>query len=144
MNLHEEALLVYDELEVLFFQVLRDKSLSWFGTLASPARNDDSAPLLSVTRKPYRDLILANSISVLDFRVYLLASQCAIFSSMGRVVEVGRKAVTFLQTFVWRLREIKVGNITTPSRYMHLIDFTGSTSTAFCRVLDLLVSPKRS
>ncbi|EKM55480.1 uncharacterized protein PHACADRAFT_143869 [Phanerochaete carnosa HHB-10118-sp] len=107
MNLHEEALLVYDELEVLFFQVLRDKNLSWFGTLASPTRNDDSAPLLSVTRKPYRDLILANSISVLDFRVYLLANQCAIFSSMGRVVEVGRKAVTFLRTFMWRLREIK-------------------------------------
>lgn len=99
---------MYDELEILFFQVLRDKNLSWFGTLASPSRNDDSTPLLSITRKPYRDLILANSISVLDFRVYLLARQCTIFSSMGRVVEVGRKAVTFLQTFGRRLREIQV------------------------------------
>ncbi|GJE95190.1 trafficking protein particle complex subunit 10 [Phanerochaete sordida] len=107
MNLHDEALLVYDELEVLFFQVMKDKNLSWFGTLASPARNDDSAPLLSVSRKPYRDLILANSISVMDFRVYLLARQCGILSSMGRIVEVGRKVATFLQTFGWRLREVQ-------------------------------------
>lgn len=110
MNLHDEALLVYDELEVLFFQVMKDKNLSWFGTLASPARNDDSAPLLSVSRKPYRDLILANSISVMDFRVYLLARQCGILSSMGRIVEVGRKVATFLQTFGWRLREVQVSS----------------------------------
>ena len=108
MSLHEEALLVYDELEILFYQVLRDKNLTWFGTLASPTSNDDSAPLLSVTRKPYRDLILANSISVLDFRVYLLARQCTILSSMGRVVEVGRKVVNFLQSLGRRLREIQV------------------------------------
>ena len=108
MNLHEEALLTYDELEALFFQVLKDKSLSWFGTLASPTRQDDSVPLLAVDKKPYRDLILANSISVFDFRVYLLARQCAILSSMGRVVEVGRKVVSFLNSFGRRLRDIQV------------------------------------
>ena len=109
MCLHEEALLTYDELEVLFFQVLRDKSLSWFGTFASPSRQDDSSPLLSITKKPYRDLILANSISVFDFRVYLLARQCALLSSLARLVEIGRKVISFLNSFGRRLREIKVG-----------------------------------
>lgn len=111
MNLHDEALVTYDELEALFFQVLREKNLSWFGVLANPSRQDDSAPLLSVTKKPYRDLILANSISVFDFRVYLLARQCALLSSMGRVVDVGRKVVSFLNAFGRRLREIQVSII---------------------------------
>lgn len=110
MNLHEEALGTYEELEALFFQVLRDRSMTWFGALANPSARDDSTPLLSVTRKPYRDLILANAISVMDFRVYLLARQCVLLSSLGRVVEIGRKVVIFLQSFGRRLRELKVWN----------------------------------
>ncbi|KIP08175.1 hypothetical protein PHLGIDRAFT_88626 [Phlebiopsis gigantea 11061_1 CR5-6] len=107
MSLHEEALLTYDELEALFFHVMRDKNMSWFGTFASPSRQDDSAPLLSISKKPYRDLILANSISVFDFRVYLLARQCALLSSLARVVEVGRKVVAFLHSLGRRLRELQ-------------------------------------
>ena len=108
MNLHEEALETYEELEALFFQVLKEKSLTWFGALITPSSKDDSAPLLSVTKKPYRDLILANSISVFDFRVYLLARQCTLLSNLGRVVDIGHKAVSFLRAFGKRLREIEV------------------------------------
>ena len=108
MSLHEEALDTYEELESLFFQVLKEKSLTWFGSLITPAPRDGSAPLLSVTKKPYRDLILANSISVFDFRVYLLARQCTLLSSLGRVIDVGSKTVSFLRAFGRRLREIEV------------------------------------
>jgi trafficking protein particle complex subunit 10 len=108
MSLHEEALSTYEELEVLFFQVLKDKTMSWFGSLVNPSARDDSAALLSVDRKPFRDLILANSISVFDFRMYLLARQCILLSSMGKLVEVGRKAILFLQTFGKRLQEVEV------------------------------------
>lgn len=112
MNLHEEALETYEELEALFFQVLKEKNLTWFGSLITPGPRDDSAPLLSVTKKPYRDLILANSISVFDFRVYLLARECTLLSSLGRVNDVGLKAVSFLRAFGRRLREIEVTDIT--------------------------------
>lgn len=108
MNLHEEALETYNELEALFFHVLREKNLSWFGALISPGPKDDSMPLLSITKKPYRDLILANSISVFDFRVYLLARQCSLLSSLGRVVEIARKCVAFLAAFGRRLRDLEV------------------------------------
>lgn len=108
MNLHDEALFVYDELEALFHQVLRDKNLSWFGTLASTSAQDDSAPLLSVSKKPYRDLILANSISVFDFRIYLLARECLLLSGLSKFVDIAHKAVSFLNTFGRRLREIQV------------------------------------
>ncbi|ELU39468.1 TRAPPC10 domain-containing protein [Rhizoctonia solani AG-1 IA] len=58
MTLLDAALLQYSELE---------KNLSWFGKLGGTAPGDDAAPLLSVTKKPYRDLIMSNNISVFDF-----------------------------------------------------------------------------
>lgn len=65
-------------------------------------------PLLSISKKPYRDLILANTISVFDFRIYLLARQCALLASMGRLTEIERKTSAFLGAFGRRLREDQV------------------------------------
>lgn len=108
MNLFEDALNQYDDLESSFFQVVREKNLSWFGVLIIPGPEDDSLPLLSVTKKPYREMILANSISVFDFRIYLLSRQCALLSEMGSVVHIGKKAVAFLGGFGRRLRGVEV------------------------------------
>lgn len=108
MNLHEDALHQYYELEATFSQVLREKNMSWFGTLITPMLTDDSVPLLSVTKKPYRDLILANTISVFDFRVYLLARQCALLSKIGDMEVLCRKVASFLSTFARTLRDVEV------------------------------------
>ena len=108
VGLLEDALEQYDELETCFSQVLKERNLSWFGNLISPADGDDSAPLLWISKKPYRSLILANTISVFDFRVYLLACQCALLSKMGELHEVCRKATLFLAEFGRRLREVEV------------------------------------
>ncbi|TDL27388.1 hypothetical protein BD410DRAFT_875203 [Rickenella mellea] len=107
MNLLEDAQIQYDELEASFFQVLKEKNLSWFGRLIDPTPMDDTLPLLSTSKKPYRDLILANTISVFDFRVYLLARQCNLLARMHRVVECCKKSANFLNTFGQRLREIQ-------------------------------------
>ncbi|KZT11270.1 uncharacterized protein LAESUDRAFT_809238 [Laetiporus sulphureus 93-53] len=107
MNLFENALEQYNELEASFFKVLQEKNLSWFGALISPEPTDDSVALLSVNKKRYRDLILANSISVFDFRVYLLARQCALMSKLGKIAEICEKVVAFLSGFGRRLRELE-------------------------------------
>lgn len=85
---------------------MRDKTL-WFGKFVEPAAKDDSLPLLSLTKKAYRDLILANTISVFDIRVYLLARQCHLLAQMGRIVDIGKKAMLFLAAFGRRLREFQ-------------------------------------
>lgn len=108
INLFEDALEQYNELEIAFMNVLREKNMSWFGSLVQPAPKDDSAPLLSISKKPYRDLILANTISVFDLRVYLLARQSALLSRLRQPVEICRKVILFLCTFGNRLREAKV------------------------------------
>ena len=108
MGLYEDALAQYDELEGLFFQVSREKNMTWFGTFISPSSKDDSTPLLSLNKKAYRDLILANTITVFDFRVYMLSRQCLILGMMGRVLDVCQKTSTFLAMFGKRLREAQV------------------------------------
>ena len=108
MGLFEDALVQYDELEGLFFQLSKEKNMTWFGTFISPGSKDDSGPLLSLSRKAYRDLILANTITVFDFNVYLLARQCLILGMMGKVLDVCQKSGTFLAMFGERVREAQV------------------------------------
>lgn len=113
MNLADDAILTYSELEASFLQTQTSslsgqKTISWFGKLINPDFNDDSLPLLEIGKKPYRDLILNNTISVFDFRVYLLAKHCEVLGISGRVGELVRKASSFLGGFGQRLRECDV------------------------------------
>ncbi|KAF8911173.1 trafficking protein particle complex subunit 10 [Gymnopilus junonius] len=107
MNLFDEALIPYDELETLFYKVSKEKNMSWFGSLIQPNPQEDLLPLLSLTRKSYRDLILANTISVFDFRIYLLARQCQLLAKLGRLSEITTKVGYFLCAFGERLREVE-------------------------------------
>lgn len=88
--------------------VLRERNMSWFGSLVNPAPKDDSLPLLSTSKKPYRDLILANAISVFDLRIYMLARQSALLNKLRHPIEICRKAMLFLSSFGKRLREVEV------------------------------------
>lgn len=108
MNLFEEALVPYDELEALFYRVSKEKNMSWFGSLINADTTDDSSSFLSTERKAYRDLILANTISVFDFRIYLLARQCLLLAKLGRLKEITSKVGFFLGAFGKRLREMEV------------------------------------
>ncbi len=111
MNLSEDSLRCYDELELSFAHVLREKNLSWFGTLIIPGTKDDSLPLLSITKKPYRDLIVANTVSVFDLRIYMLARQCNLLGKMGKVSDVCSKVAMFLSSFGRQLREVSVSRL---------------------------------
>ncbi|TPX60036.1 hypothetical protein PhCBS80983_g02047 [Powellomyces hirtus] len=71
MNLIDEALLQYDELEASFFQTLAEQGAPWFAKFGGLEPEDDSANILELQRKPYRDMIMQNKISIFDFRVSL-------------------------------------------------------------------------
>lgn len=139
MNLLEDALMQYEELEASFFQSLRggsqfrfrsspplsrsyfnsrctsifhrsltENNFAWFGKMGGQSPGDDSAPLLSTTKKPYREMIMANTISVFDFRCYLFARQCALLGRMGKIAEVARRGGFFVSSFARTLRECDV------------------------------------
>ncbi|KAF8529300.1 trafficking protein particle complex subunit 10 [Hysterangium stoloniferum] len=113
MSLVDDATLTYSELEASFLHTQTSslsgqRNISWFGKPINPDRNDDSLPLLDIQKKPYRDLILNNTISVFDFRVYLLAKHCDVLGMSGRVSELARKSASFLGGFGQRLKACDV------------------------------------
>ncbi|KIM22610.1 hypothetical protein M408DRAFT_322755 [Serendipita vermifera MAFF 305830] len=105
MGLLDEALQVYIELEASFFQALHERNLPWFGNLGGTAAGDDSRSILSTSSKPYHDLILANTITLFDFRTYLFAKQMALLGKMGRVRDVLTRGKEFIVGFARNLRE---------------------------------------
>ncbi|KAF9168897.1 hypothetical protein BGX20_011082 [Mortierella sp. AD010] len=105
MNLHEEALMQYDELEASFFQILRDNALTWYGKFGGMQDGDNDANLLDINRKPYRDLIIQNTISVFDFRTYLFGRQCNLLFRLRRPAEICQRALIFIPSFARTVRE---------------------------------------
>ena len=104
--------------------------------------NDDNLALLSLEKKPYRDMILANTISIFDFRVYLLGRQCNLLGKSGRVVEVARKAVSFLSSFGQRLRDAEVSMLHALHSYRAKANYIiARPAEVLHSVLDLLVGP---
>ncbi|KAL8287387.1 hypothetical protein RQP46_003839 [Phenoliferia psychrophenolica] len=105
MNLLEEALIQYDELEASFFQTLKENKAAWLGKIGGLASGDDALPVLSTSNKPYRQLILSNTITVFDFRIYLFARQASILFELGRMAEAARRSAFFISQFTRTLRE---------------------------------------
>ena len=104
MLLLEDALIQYDELEASFFQLLRDKQLTWFTRTGGTAPGDDSANVLDLTLKDYRTLILANNISIFDFRVYLFARQAFLLTALGKYADICARARDYVATMARTLR----------------------------------------
>ncbi|KAG8757193.1 hypothetical protein FRC14_002285 [Serendipita sp. 396] len=105
MGLLEEALQHYEELEASFFQALRDKNLPWFGNVGGTSPGDDSRSLLDIFQKPYRELILNNTITLFDFRIYLFACQMILLAKQERLLDVITKCHLFIVSFARSLRE---------------------------------------
>jgi len=109
MALYEEALIPYKELQDAFYRVSSEKSMSWFGALITHHSQDDAASLLNTNKKPYKDLILANNISVFDFSIYLLGRRCQLMARLGKITEITSQVGYFIGSFSHRLREVEVG-----------------------------------
>lgn len=81
-----------------------DKQLTWFTRTGGTVAGDDSANILDLTHKDYRNLILANNISIFDFRVYLFARQVFLLTSIGRYAEICTRARDYIATMARTLR----------------------------------------
>jgi len=66
--------------------------------------DDDTNPL-DLDRKPYRDLIMQNTISVFDFRTYLFGRQCKLLFRLRRPIEICERARGFVPSFARTVRE---------------------------------------
>lgn len=108
VQLDEDALVVYEELEASFLQVLKEQNLSWFGKLGATGPRDDSLPILDSTAKSYRELLQSSSISIFDFRIYVFARQAQLLGKIGRITEIAKRGQWFVASLTRRLRENEV------------------------------------
>lgn len=113
MNLLEDALIQYDELEASYALSGRDQALPWFSSLGGTEHGDDSLSPCSpsiASRKPFRDLIASNSISIFDFRVYLFSRQADLVVGLGRVDELAKRSKMGIYSMARLLRAHGVGS----------------------------------
>jgi trafficking protein particle complex subunit 10 len=82
----------------------KDKQLTWFTRTGGTSPGDDSANVLDLSHKDYRNLILANNISLFDFRVYLFGRQAFLLTSMGRIADICARARDYIATLARTLR----------------------------------------
>lgn len=108
VNLYEDALVIYEELEAAFLQVQKEQNLSWFGKLGGTGPQDDSLPILDTSAKPYRELLSQSVITVFDFRIYVFARQCQLLGKLGRITEIAKRGQWFVASLARRLREARV------------------------------------
>lgn len=108
VNLHEEALIQFDELEASFFQTLKENNLAGFTEFGGLAVGDDSLSIVSISSKPYRESIASSTISIFDFRIYLFARQAALLLKVGKITDLAKRGAYFISTFARTLREHQV------------------------------------
>lgn len=115
MNLLEDALLQYDELEASYALGAKDQTFPWFSRIGGTMPGDDSLSILSSQTKQYRDLIMQNQISVFDFRIYLFSRQASLVIRLGRVVDLAKRAKSFIYSMAKLLRSHYVSFYSPPS-----------------------------
>ena len=63
---------------------------------------------MDVTQKAYRDLILNNTITLFDFRIYLFACQMILLAKQQRLMDVITRGHLFIVSFAKSLKENEV------------------------------------
>ncbi|KAJ1720705.1 hypothetical protein LPJ61_006128, partial [Coemansia biformis] len=109
MGLRDGALAQYDELEAAYLQLFNSQRLSWFSKFGGSEPGDDYTDLLDLSKKPYRQQMIENTISMFDFRIYLFGQQCQLLIDMSRYNELVERAQRFIATFAKSMREPGTG-----------------------------------
>ncbi|KAJ3206722.1 hypothetical protein HK099_000469 [Clydaea vesicula] len=108
MGQYDDALLQYDELYAQFFQSMTEQGAPWFQSFGGHDKGDDCEDILNLKRKPYRDLILQNQITIFDFRIYLFGRQVSLLFRSAQPIEICRRAKIFITNFCRNLHEYDV------------------------------------
>ncbi|KAJ1826339.1 hypothetical protein LPJ56_002226, partial [Coemansia sp. RSA 2599] len=104
MGLRAEALAQYDELEAVFFQLLDSQRLAWFAAFGGGQPSDDFTDILDTRKKDYRAQMVANSITIFDFRMYLFGCQCQLLVADELYAELASRAQRFIPAFSAAMR----------------------------------------
>ncbi|KAJ3321704.1 Kinesin-like protein kif3b [Boothiomyces sp. JEL0866] len=105
LNLYRDALVYYDELEASFFQTLAEQGAPWFKKFGGSELGDENPDFFNLKKKKYRDLIIQNSISIFDFRMYMFSCQIVLLNKSQLPIEIVKRTKQFTTSFSKTLRE---------------------------------------
>lgn len=116
MNLFEDALLLYDELEASYDQRTENRSVSMFSSIGFDTLSE---PLLVLQQKnEYRHAILSNKITLFDFLCYLFGRQSHLLLCIAKMSTPMSIASTKVGELFLRLRSF-LGETTSILEHYH-------------------------
>ncbi|KAJ3273827.1 Kinesin-like protein kif3b [Terramyces sp. JEL0728] len=101
----KDALVYYDELEASFFQTLEEQGAPWFKKFGGSETGDENPEFFNLKKKKYRDMIIQNSISIFDFRMYMFSCQIVLLNKSQLPIEIVQRTKQFTASFSKALRE---------------------------------------
>lgn len=105
VGLYSDALSQFEDIDAGFLQCQQENNLPFFSHSGGDTPGDDSAPLLDIGKKNYRDMILRNEITLFDFRNYVFAKRAILLGKLGRVAQVMSETPIFLNRVALMLKK---------------------------------------
>jgi hypothetical protein len=96
LNLLNDSLSYYDELEALFTQTMSEQGAPWFKRFGGEGGIPD---IFNLNDKQYKEMIAENTITIYDFRMYLISRQCSILLQDGNWDEILKRSREFIEKF---------------------------------------------
>jgi hypothetical protein len=97
-SLYEESLAVLDELEATFIELQEAGQLEHFAAPGTLSVADAQSAIPDITIKPYRQAILQNQSTLLDFCTYLFSRQAAATRHCQRSAELFKRALQYVSS----------------------------------------------
>ena len=108
MSMHEEALAYYDDLESHFMKTMQEQGTPWFKNFGATDPGDDSEDFVNLSRKAYRENMANGTISIFDFRIYLITRQIQLLYKMSQPLEICRRTKIFVTLFSKTIEKFSV------------------------------------
>ncbi|RKO98908.1 hypothetical protein CXG81DRAFT_15302, partial [Caulochytrium protostelioides] len=105
LGMHDDVFEEYEQLEQAFFQSMEQQGAPWFSKFGGSAPGDEAGDILDVRRKPYRQAILNNTVTIFDFRIYLFVRQIAALLETGKLARVCEHSLQYMALWGKTLRE---------------------------------------
>ncbi|MBW0466295.1 hypothetical protein O181_006010 [Austropuccinia psidii MF-1] len=105
MNLLDDSLIQFDELEAALFQSLLDSPHLWREKVVGKCSFQYSTlDLTSDYSEQYLELVGSGQMSIFDSRIYLFSKQTSLLGRLGKFDEAMKRAIVFVATFSAFLR----------------------------------------
>ena len=105
LELYNDALYQYDELEIAYFQTMEEQGAPWFKAFGGMSPTDDAIDIFTGNDNETRNCMVNGTITIFDFRIYLFHRQCMLLDKMKSPLEIMKRSLQFIPIFARTLTD---------------------------------------